>query len=68
MKTHETTDFILCNSQDFSLQIHTFFKLKKYQGVKEFHMLARVGCCNIMVFRWFKFTLKPPYSITHGKL
>ena len=19
-------------------------------------------------FRWFKFTLKPPYSITHGKL
>ena len=23
----------------------------KYQGVKEFHMLARIGCyCNIMVF------------------
>ena len=21
-----------------------------------------------MLFRWFKFTLKPPYSITHGKL
>ena len=21
-----------------------------------------------VVFRWFKFTLKPPYSITHGKL
>ena len=20
------------------------------------------------LFRWFKFTLKPPYSITHGKL
>ena len=29
-------------------------KLKKYQGVKEFHMLARVGCCNIMVFSPFK--------------
>ena len=22
---------------------------EKYQGVKEFHMLACVGCCNIMV-------------------
>ena len=21
-----------------------------------------------MLFRWFKFTLKPPYSIMHGKL
>ena len=28
---------------------------KKYQGVKEFHMLARIGCyCNIMVFSPFK--------------
>ena len=26
----------------------------KYRGVKEFHMLARVGCCNIMVFSPFK--------------
>ena len=26
----------------------------KYQGVKEFHMLARVGCCNIMVLSPFK--------------
>ena len=22
----------------------------------------------MFLFRWFKFTLKPPYSITHGKL
>ena len=29
-------------------------KGKKYQGVKEFHMLARIGCCNIMVFSPFK--------------
>ena len=21
-----------------------------------------------VIFRWFKFTLKPPYNITHGKL
>ena len=21
-----------------------------------------------VIFRWFKFTLKPPYSIMHGKL
>ena len=28
-----------------------FVKKTKYQGVKEFHMLARIGCyCNIMVF------------------
>ena len=27
----------------------------KYQAVKEFHMLARIGCyCNIMVFSPFK--------------
>ena len=30
-----------------------FVKSKEYQGVKEFHMLARVGCCNIMVFSPF---------------
>ena len=24
--------------------------------------------CNVPVFRWFKFTLKPPYSIVHDKL
>ena len=23
---------------------------------------------TFVVFRWFKFTLKPPYSITHGRL
>ena len=23
---------------------------------------------NMLLFRWFKFTLKPPYSIAHGKL
>ena len=28
--------------------------IKKYQGVKEFHMLARIGCCNFMVFSPFK--------------
>ena len=28
---------------------------EKYQGVKEFHMLARIGCyCNIMVLSPFK--------------
>ena len=29
-------------------------KFLKYQGVKEFHMLARIGCCNFMVFSPFK--------------
>ena len=29
-------------------------KYLKYQGVKEFHMLARIGCCNFMVFSPFK--------------
>ena len=26
----------------------------KYQGVKEFHMLAHIGCCNFIVFSPFK--------------
>ena len=30
------------------------WETKKYQGVKEFHMLARIGCCNFMVFSPFK--------------
>ena len=31
-----------------------FRERKKYQGVKEFHMLARIGgYCNIMVFSPF---------------
>ena len=31
-----------------------FRPIEKYQGVKEFHMLARIGCyCNIMVFSPF---------------
>ena len=29
-------------------------KNMKYQGVKEFHMLASIGCCNFMVFSTFK--------------
>ena len=29
---------------------------------------ASSGRESILLFRWFKFTLKPPYSITHGKL
>ena len=35
---------------------YSYFRiiLQEYQGVKEFHMLARVGCCNIMVFSPFK--------------
>ena len=32
-----------------------FVDLKKYQGVKEFHMLTRIGCYSkIMVFSPFK--------------
>ena len=31
-----------------------------------FPVIHKVG--NVGIFRWFKFTLKPPYSITHGKL
>ena len=38
------------------LKIHKVITiLCKYQGVKEFHMLARIGCYyNIMVFSLFK--------------
>ena len=34
------------------LQQELFDLVKKYQGVKEFHMLARIGC-KIMVFSPF---------------
>ena len=40
-----------------NFQTHCIFSKSKikYQGVKEFHMLARIGCyCNIMVFSTFK--------------
>ena len=30
------------------------YHLQEYQGVKEFHMLARIGGCNFMVFSPFK--------------
>ena len=45
----------ICNSplkDQHSHPIHTCFPIisSKYQGVKEFHMLARIGCyCKIMV-------------------
>ena len=40
-----------------SINIYTDYMINmtKYQGVKEFHMLACIGCyCNIMVFSPFK--------------
>ena len=36
-------------------------KSRKYQGVKEFHMLARIGCFKIMVFSPFKLKVQIPY-------
>ena len=36
-----------------------------------FVVMEQMGCLTFgmcLVFRWFKFTLKPPYSIMHGKL
>ena len=48
----EYNDFRVLTMSSFFLEFKGF--LNKYQGVKEFHMLARVGCCNIMVFSPFK--------------
>ena len=31
-------------------------------------MISGVVVLELSVFRWFKFTLKPPYSIVHDKL
>ena len=46
MAQKETEELQIQDEQD---------KLKdKYQGVKEFHMLAHIGCCNFMVFSPFK--------------
>ena len=39
----------------------------KYQGVKEFHMLARISCyCNIMVFSPFKVKVTYSETINHS--
>ena len=51
------TEFLThtCENITFpQLLLRTLKMSIKYQGVKEFHMLARVGCCNIMVFSPFK--------------
>ena len=34
----------------------------------EFNSTVVSGIVDLIVFRWFKFTLKPPYRITHDKL
>ena len=31
-------------------------------------LVPKAGGKTRLIFRWFKFTLKPPYSIMHGKL
>ena len=51
---HEMHEMSNHNRQE-RLQEFCWLKKKKYQGVKEFHMLARIGCyCNIMVFSPFQ--------------
>ena len=30
--------------------------------------MGHIAVNNIHIIRWFKFTLKPPYTITHGNL
>ena len=41
----------------------------KYQGVKEFHMLARIGCyCNIMVFSPFNVKVTYYYPLNQWLL
>ena len=41
-------------SKEFYQGYISFDEYYKYQGVKEFHMLARIGCFNLMVFSPFK--------------
>ena len=44
--------FDICCAQN---KLSDLFHNDKYQRVKEFHMLARIGCyCKIMVFSTFK--------------
>ena len=42
---------------------------RTYQNVQHAFLQFSEHAENFnMLFRWFKFTLKPPYSIAHGKL
>ena len=43
------------------ITLHVLFIITKFIHVKCHYVLY-------FLFRWFKFTLKPPYSIAHGKL
>ena len=51
------------------IQFHT---IKLLQGqLIPLHTSADYSSTELMflfIFRWFKFTLKPPYSIAHDKL
>ena len=61
--------------KDITLYIHVFiyhaghFALK-YGPLKAFEMesVEQLNYVNKLVFRWFKFTLKPPYSIARDNL
>ena len=39
---------------EFESHISEKINKAKYQGVKEFYILARIGCCNFMIFSPFK--------------
>ena len=44
--------------------VHTINNANPYQGVTVTEGHGKYP----VIFRWFKFTLKPPYSIAHDKL
>ena len=45
-----------------------FISLAELKAIHLEHKSSGGALKNIALFRWFKFTLKPPYSIAIGKL
>ena len=50
------------------IYVHTAIKIFFCNQISRNKALRNDNCVFSLVFRWFKFTLKPPYSITHDKL
>ena len=60
-KLHDILLFVV----HLAVIVHRHFESKGFAALWTF-MSGFVS--SMVIFRWFKFTLKPPYTITHGNL
>ena len=66
----------MCDHYDWSYWFSTILVVPAFCTTSDSGFLAFVGLLGLyrqsfsifLLFRWFKFTLKPPYRIMHDKL